>query len=111
LRQLFHSSSNTEYLLNFTLEHTEDNLAISKSSDVVRKSLTQVVKFELQDKATDKILLKDTISLHSSYSLNTEPLVSYAQMDSNKKFLARRAAEVLRYRLINFFHKKLQRSL
>jgi len=105
LQKALDPSVSTEYVLSFTLEYLEDNLAISKSSDVLRKSLTQVVKFQLEDKKTQSILLKDVIRLHSSYSLNTEPLISYVQMDSNKKFLALRAAEVLRYRLISFFHK------
>jgi hypothetical protein len=110
LQKFLDSSIGADYLLNFTLDYSEDKLAMSKSSYVTRKSLTQIIKFELQKKETQAVLLKDTIRLYSSYSLNTEPLISYAQMDSNKKFLARRAAEVLRYRLINFFHKERQRE-
>jgi hypothetical protein len=95
----------TKYLLNFTLSYDESTLAISKASDTLRKGLAQTLKFELIDKATNEVLLKDTIKLHSSYSLIIEPLVSYAQFDSNKKFLARRAAENLRYRLMVYFNK------
>jgi hypothetical protein len=98
------------YDLKFSIEYTENTLAISRFSDILRKGLTQTLKFELSDKITNQVLLKDTIKTHSSYSLISEPLVSYAQMESNKKFLARRGAENLRYRLMIFFNNTNLRS-
>ena len=105
LYNLLQPKEPTKYLLNFKLEYSESNIAIAKTSDVMRKSLVQSVKFELLDKETDQVLLKKSIRLHSSYSSAQGPMVSYGQMTSNKKLLAIRAAEVLRYHLIMYFTK------
>jgi hypothetical protein len=105
LSKLLQPKEPTKYLINFKLEYSESNIAIARTSDVMRKSLVQTVKFELLDKETDQVLLKKSIRLHSSYSTIQEPMVSYGQMTSNKKLLAIRAAEILRYNLIVYFTK------
>jgi hypothetical protein len=104
LSNLLQPKEPTKYLLNFKLDYSESNIAITRTSDVMRKSLVQTIHFELIEKETDQVLLKKSIALHSSYSTIQEPMVSNGQMTSNKKLLAIRAAEILRYHLmIKFF--------
>jgi hypothetical protein len=105
LSNLLQPKEPTKYLINFKLDYSGSNIAIARTSDATRKSLVQTVKFELIDKETDQVLLKKSIRLHSSYSTVQEPMVSYGQMTSNKKLLAIRAAEVMRYHLLVYFTK------
>lgn len=105
LDNLLRPEEPSRYLLDFKLSYEESDIAISRTSDVMRKSLVQNVQFELRDKEADRVLLKKSIRLHSSYSTIQEPMVSYAQMTSNRKLLAMRAAELLRYHLILYFDK------
>lgn len=112
LRQILPSQEPAKYYLTFRLEYEQKDLAISKTSDILRKRLTQKVFFELTQIDTNQVLLKSDFTLHSSYSLITHPMVSYGQQNTNKKFLSRAAAEKIRSRLVLFFKdcKKIEHN-
>ncbi len=105
LAQLLQPYGPSKYRLDFNLEYNESDLAVAKTSDILRKGLNQKVFFELTDKSSGKSLIKEQFTVYSSYSLIAEPMTSYAQQSSNKKLLAHNAAENIRYRLIVFFNK------
>jgi hypothetical protein len=106
LEQVLRPAASTKYFLTFHIEYAEKDLAIAKTSDLLRRGLTQKVTFTLSDKKNDAVLLQKTFNMHSSYSLIAEPMVSHGQMASNKNVLALRAAENIGYQLMMFFAKR-----
>ena len=105
-QRLFHilrSAGDTKYLLEFKINYHQNDIGLSKESDIIRKGITQVINFKLTNKEDDRVLLKRTIVMRSSYSLATDAMVSYAQLDSNKNFLAINGADKIYAHLIIYF--------
>ena len=110
LSNILNTGSEPLYSLQFQIYYHQDDIGISKKFDVIRKGITQVINFQLVRKSDEKLLLKKTIIMRSSYSLVSDAMISYAQLSSNKNFLAISGAEKIKAHLILYFKRQINDS-
>lgn len=106
LEDILNSSGTTRFHLKAEFNSTTSPIAIQKDSDVLRQTVSQIVKYQLFDKQTGKELTGGSFKQMSSYNTGFSPFATYLESDMIGKNLARQSAEEIRTRLILYFDSK-----
>jgi hypothetical protein len=106
LSNLIKTSDDGQYQLNVKLEYLSSPLAITKDSNIVQQSATQLVSYDLIDQSTHRQITSGNFRLTGSYNAMFSAYESHTEEQQTKANLAGRAAEEIRLRLIMYFYKK-----
>lgn len=84
------------YQLDYTVETSETNLAITGTNDITRINITGTVRFTLTNMATNAQVLADTVSTFSAYSTTgTSVATASAERDAQDRLMTSLADRVV----------------
>jgi hypothetical protein len=105
LSQLLPLSSKPKYLLKVQFDNDTLFTVIQKNSNISRQALYQIVKYQLIDIETKKILVSGTVRHMLSYNMLSSAFANYIETNSAVQNLTKHAAEEVRTRLMLYLNK------
>jgi len=103
LSNLLPKSYNTRYILKVQFSTRDSPLVIQKNADILRQTISQLIKYQLFDKMTSKELISGQFRLLSSYNAASSSYITYTESEKTLENLTKLAAEEIRTRLILYF--------
>ncbi len=92
-----------KYLLKVSFSNTTTMEILSKSSDVSRELLSQIVYYKLIDIGSGKVLTSGKFRHMTSYGITSTAYTSYIEHERTEEDLTREAATELLERIILYF--------
>lgn len=92
-----------KYILKAELAGATTPATIEKNSNVLREYINQLVKYQLVDIESQKVLIKEKFYQSTSYNSIFTPYASSVERDETGIDLAYAAAEEIRRRIILYF--------
>ena len=84
------------YRLDYTIETSETNLAITGTNDITRINIAGTVRFTLTETATNAQLLADSVSTFTAYSTtSTAVATAAARRDAHDRLMIALADQVM----------------
>jgi len=84
------------YRLDYVIETTESDLAITGTNDITRINIEGTVRFTLTDTATGEELLSDSVSTFTAYSTTSTPVATAAaRRDAEDRLMIALADQVM----------------
>ena len=106
LINLLPPSKKIQYLLKVQFHYVSSPLVIQKNADIFRQTVSQLVKYQLLDKDTNKELTAGQFRLLSSYSSHYSAYTTHIESEKTLANLTKLGAEEIRARLILYFENK-----
>jgi hypothetical protein len=100
----------TKYLLRAQFTEVVTPTIIEKNSNILRESINQLIKYQLIDITTDKVLISDQFHQTTSYNTIFMPYAASVEREKTGIELAHQAAQEIRNRLIIYFMQVKQRQ-
>jgi hypothetical protein len=108
LKNIFPTTLHAKYKLNTSIVYSKDFSIIQRNSDVTRELVTVLVKYDLIDTESEKVITSDKFSRLTSFSTNFSPYGNHTKQLEVQKALAVMAAEEIRNRLILFIENNIK---
>jgi hypothetical protein len=106
LVEILPASQKIKYILKVQFQYVSSPLVIQKNADILRQTVSQLVKYQLLEKETNKQLTSGQFKLLSSYNSHYSAYKTHIESEKTSTNLTKLGAEEIRTRLILYFKNK-----